>query len=183
MAEGQVKEVLEKEIICPLCLDFFREPKKLSCDHVYCKEYLGILVQSVRPNILISCPECHSLTQPPGNDVDNISTAFRIKRLVNSFHQVKVPEKRKVDLLPAKGTARWKHTTEQLIFYCETCNQSLCQDCVAITKDHEGHKYGFFEKVAPKYRKRNFCSELSDVKTQIGSIHLICPERSYRCSK
>lgn len=169
MAEGQVKEVLEKEIICPLCLDIFREPKKLPCDHVYCKECLRILVQSVRPNVLISCPECRSLTQPPGNDVNNFCTAFQINRLVDTYHQVKVPEQRKVDLLSAKGTVCWKHTTEQLVFYCETCNQSLCQDCVVMTKDHEGHKYGFFEKVAPKYRKK-LLSELSDVKTQETSI-------------
>ena len=32
MADGHVKEVLEKEITCPLCLEIFKDPKKLPCE-------------------------------------------------------------------------------------------------------------------------------------------------------
>ena len=40
MAEGHAQQVLEKEVTCPLCLDILQEPKKLPCDHVYCKACL-----------------------------------------------------------------------------------------------------------------------------------------------
>ena len=55
--------MLEKEIICPLCLDIYKEPKKLPCDHVYCKDCLKSLAE-VTANATISCPECRSITQP-----------------------------------------------------------------------------------------------------------------------
>ena len=64
MAEAsQVKQVLEKEIICPLCLDIYKEPKKLPCDHVYCKDCLKSLAE-VTANATISCLECHSIALP-----------------------------------------------------------------------------------------------------------------------
>ena len=64
MAEaGQVKQVLEKEITCPLCLDIYKEPKKLPCDHIYCKDCLKSLAE-VTANATISCPECRSIALP-----------------------------------------------------------------------------------------------------------------------
>ena len=87
MAEGRVKQVLENEITCALCLDLFKEPKRLPCDHVYCKDCLrGLALQSL--NATISCPECRTLTQVPGNDVNNLPTAFQINRLIEAFQQV-----------------------------------------------------------------------------------------------
>ena len=89
MAEGRVKEVLKKEVTCALCLDLFKDPKKLPCDHVYCKECLrGLALRSL--NATISCPECRTLTQVPGNDVNIFPTAFRVNHLIEAFQQVQV---------------------------------------------------------------------------------------------
>jgi hypothetical protein len=38
-----------------------------------------------------------------------------------------------------------------------------------MTNEHASHEYGFFEKVAPKYRKK-IATELSLIKTQNLSI-------------
>ena len=60
MAEGQVKQILEKEVTCPLCLDLFKDPKKLPCDHVYCKGCLrSLALHSL--NASISYPECRTI--------------------------------------------------------------------------------------------------------------------------
>ena len=175
MAEGQVKQVLEKEIMCPLCLDIYKEPKKLPCDHVYCKECLKSLAE-VTANATISCPECRSITQPLYNDVSNFPTAFRVNRLIQAYHQVDsakspppVPAVRtKIKpppRPPTKDTNCKHHTTQPLVFYCESCQKSLCPDCVLMTQEHASHKYGFFKEVAPKYRQ-NLLSEYANVKTQ-----------------
>jgi late competence protein required for DNA uptake (superfamily II DNA/RNA helicase) len=176
MAEtDQVKQVLEKEIICALCLDIYKEPKKLPCDHVYCKECLKSLAE-VTANATIPCPECRSIAQPLYNDVGNFPTAFRINRLIQAYYQVQakappVPaartkiRSRQPPRLPVKDVNCKHHTAQQLVFYCESCQKSLCHDCVLMTQEHAKHKYGFFKEVASRYRQ-NLLSEYGNVKTQ-----------------
>ena len=164
MAEGQVRQVLEKEVTCPLCLDLFKEPKKLPCDHVYCKECLrSLALRSL--NATISCPECRTLTQVPGNDVTNFSTAFRINRLVEAFQQVKV----ETDPPNITENICQDHPTQSLALYCNTCKKQLCRDCVLMTQEHTDHEYGFFKKMAPGYREK-LTNELSLIKSQDSSI-------------
>ena len=67
MASGMVKR-LESEVTCPLCLDIFTEPKRLPCDHVYCRECLhGLALRSTTGSI--SCPECRTDVLVPNFDV------------------------------------------------------------------------------------------------------------------
>ena len=165
MAEGRVKQVLEKEITCALCLDLFKEPKRLPCDHVYCKDCLrGLALQSL--NVTISCPECRILTQVPGNDVNNLRTAFQTNRLIEAFQQVQI----RVDTdSPNTNEMCQAHPTQPLAIYCETCKKQLCRDCILMSKQHASHEYGFFAEVAPKYREK-ITNKLSLIKTQKSSI-------------
>ena len=165
MAEGRVKQVIEKEITCALCLDLFKRPKKLPCDHVYCRDCLrGLALRSL--NATISCPECRTLCQVPGNDINNFPTAFQTNRLIEAFQQVQVQVETDS---PNVAEMCQAHPTQQLAMYCETCKKQLCRDCVLMTKKHASHEYGFFEEVAPKYRKK-VANELSLIKTQNLSI-------------
>ena len=164
MAECLVRQV-EKEVTCALCLDLFKEPKKLPCDHVYCTKCLrGLALRSL--NATISCPECRTLTQVPGNDVNNFPTAFQTNRLIEAFKQVQV---RVESDSPIVTEMCQIHLTQPLAIYCETCKKQLCRDCVLMSKEHSSHEYGFFEKVALKYREK-VISELSLIKMQKLSI-------------
>ena len=164
MAEGLVRQV-EKEVTCALCLDLFKEPKKLPCDHVYCKGCLRCLaLRSLSETI--SCPECHTPTQVPGNDVNNFLTAFQTNRLIEAFQQVQV---RVESDSPIINEMCQIHPTQPLAIYCETCKKQLCRDCVLMSKEHTSHEYGFFDKVAPKHREK-VISELSLIKTQKLSV-------------
>ena len=163
MAEGQIKQMLENEVTCPLCLDLFKDPKKLPCDHVYCKDCLrGLAVRSL--NATISCPECRTLTQVPGNDVNNFPAAFRINRFIEAFQQVRVETDS-----PNATEMCAAHPAQPLAIFCETCKKQLCRDCVLMSKEHTSHKYGFFKEVAPKYREK-VISKLSLIKMQKSSI-------------
>ena len=149
MAEGQVNQMLENEVTCPLCLDIFKEPKKLPCDHVYCKECLRGLAL-IRLNETISCPECRTPTQVPGNDVNNFPTDFRVNSLLEVFQQAPV-QVETAD--PLNGTEMCQvHPAQPLAIYCETCKKQLCQDCVK--EEHASHEWNYFEKMVPKYREK-----------------------------
>ena len=88
MAASQVRSVLEREITCAMCLDIFKEPKKLPCDHVFCK---GCLEMLARRNVTpaISCPECRRLAQLPNGVVKDLPTAFHVNRLIDAFQEVR----------------------------------------------------------------------------------------------
>ena len=162
MAESQVKQILEKEITCPLCLDIFKDPKKLRCDHVYCKECLKHLaLRSL--NATISCPECRFITQVPGSDISGFPTAFHINHLIEVFQQVAETS------LGSPSCTCQAHPTQSLALYCETCHKYICRDCVLVSDNHKSHKYGYFKDLAPKYRD-NVCNLLSLVKNQGASI-------------
>ena len=165
MAEGQVKQMLEKEVTCALCLDLFKQPKKLPCDHVYCRDCLrGLALRSL--NATISCPECRTLTQVPGNDVNNFPTAFRVNRLIEAFQQVQI---RVETDSPNVIEMCQIHPAQQLVIYCETCKKQLCRDCVLMSQEHASHEYGFFEKMAPKHREK-VIRKLSQITAQKSSI-------------
>ena len=165
MAEGQVKQMLEKEVTCALCLDLFKEPKKLPCDHVYCRDCLrSLALRSL--NATISCPECRTATQVPDNDVNKFPTAFRINRLIEAFQQVQI----RVETDSPNVTEMCQvHPAQQLVIYCETCKKQFCRDCVLMSQEHASHEYGFFERMAPKYREI-VISKLSQIKAQKSSI-------------
>ena len=152
MAESNVKRVLEKEVTCPLCLDLFKEPKKLPCDHVYCKDCIkGLALRSL--NATISCPECHTLTQLPNNDINNLPTDFRMNRFIEVFQEMKMGED--TDRSGANEEIRCEaHPAQPIAIYCGTCRKTLCRDCVLATKEHENHEYGFMEEMEEKVRKQ-----------------------------
>ena len=152
MAEGRVKQVLEKEVTCALCLDLFKQPKKLPCDHVYCRDCLrGLALRSLNINATISCPECHTEAKVPGNDINNFPTAFQTNQLIETFQQVQI---RVETDFPNVTEMCQIHPNQPLVIYCETCKKQLCRDCVLMTKQHTSHKYGFFDEVAPKHREK-----------------------------
>lgn len=74
MADGPLK-LVSNGVTCPICDHHCKEPRKLPCDHVYCRDCL----KSLALNAAISCPECHAIAQVPNNNLD----VFKNK---NSFH-------------------------------------------------------------------------------------------------
>ena len=176
---NHIKQALENEVTCPLCLDLFKEPKKLPCDHVYCKDCLkGLALRNL--NVSISCPECRNVTQVPSSDVNNFPTAFRVNRLVEAFQQAQEETdyhcEQDTNHPPRSCSV---HPTQTLALYCETCKKMLCRDCVIMSKEHAHHEYGYIQKVAKKYREKHtkrllltkeYGELLSQVRTQISNV-------------
>ena len=174
MAEGHAQQVLEKEVTCPLCLDILQEPKKLPCDHVYCKACLQRLANRSFNAASISCPECRALTQLTNGDVNNLPTAFRLNRLIEAFQHVQLVRE-ETDSLSAETaateeTAKCKvHQSQPLVLYCETCRVLLCRDCILATKDHSDHHYGFVNEMKEKLQKK-LMDTASSVEGQSGRV-------------
>ena len=63
MASG-IEKKLTKHLECAICLESFKEPKVLSCQHTYCKRCLERLVTiDGRGKYEVTCPECRKKTE------------------------------------------------------------------------------------------------------------------------
>ena len=90
MAVSQVKSVPEREITCSLCLGIFQEPKKLPCDHVFCKGCLEMRAMARRiVTHAIVCPECWGVAHLPNGLVEDLPTDLHVKRLIDAFQEVR----------------------------------------------------------------------------------------------
>ena len=176
---------LKREITCPLCLDTFREPKLLSCNHVYCKSPCleALLVRS--RNSTISCPECRVVTQVTANEVNSLRTAFHVNRLKEVVARLKkfplqtqlVPDDeggistdRRADRLAVKRFCKL-HPSQSLDIFCSTCTcqRLICRDCVVVDRTHENHDYDLVEKVVPGYKKA-LLERLDSVQETQGKV-------------
>ncbi|XP_003729576.1 tripartite motif-containing protein 59-like [Strongylocentrotus purpuratus] len=70
---------LHKNLECPVCLSFFKEPKILTCSHTFCKACLETLLES-RGELL--CPTCREETSVPGGDVGRLQSNITVRSLV-----------------------------------------------------------------------------------------------------
>ena len=147
-ASGVLKR-LESEVTCPLCLDIFTEPKRLPCDHVYCRECLrGLALRSTTGSI--SCPECRTDVPVPNFDVTVFTTPHQINRLIEMYHnQLSLAET--ATATPQLATCG-VHTSQPLALYCETCETLVCRDCVILTCAKKNHVHGFVNEMVKKYQ-------------------------------
>lgn len=67
----------QEELVCSICIDFFKQPRSLACQHTFCHECLEQLASDGSPSskasssgeIVISCPECRANILLPENGV------------------------------------------------------------------------------------------------------------------
>ena len=165
MAASDVRQDLELEVTCSLCLCVLQDPKLLSCNHIFCRSpCLESLIRRSRDNA-ISCPVCRAITEIPG-DLHKLQTAFHVNRLKDIIKRLGIKEqvkreptvgnKSKPDRSP--DTERpdrccGKHANQSLDLYCRQCKELTCKDCVAIDRKHSLHDYDLVSKVAPDFRR------------------------------
>ena len=158
--ESTIRRSLQSEVTCPLCLGIFTDPKRLPCEHVYCKQCLrGLALRSITGKN-ISCPECRRDILIPNNDVANFPTPHQVNRLIEMH--LKSAKTEAVTPQPAAATCKL-HNSQSLDLYCETCRSLVCGHCIAKTCAKKNHKYGFVNEMVEKYQA-DLNRELEPVK-------------------
>ena len=82
MATSSKHEAFHKNLECPVCLSFFKEPKILTCSHTFCKGCLETLLET-RGKLL--CPTCREETSVPGGDVGRLQSNITVRSLVKMW--------------------------------------------------------------------------------------------------
>lgn len=126
---------MERELTCPICQEWFREPVMLHCTHHICSSH----IEQSSQNGLLPCPVCGDITRMPegGLAVD------RSLQLVLEYWQEKAskPQARrlsgsKILDLPMCGFCEEQPAARR----CLQCDGVMCEAC-AVTS----HSKGFFK--------------------------------------
>ncbi len=140
---------LEAEVTCPLCLGVFVEPKKLPCEHVYCRACLhGLALRST--NKAISCPECRRDEPIPDDySVDHFITPYRVNRQIEMYQDIlKSTEEAATSPQPVTCNT---HNSQPLDLYCETCEKLVCTHCVIQSCTKKNHNHGYIDEMVKRY--------------------------------
>ena len=117
-------EELESEITCPICQEYYTEPKVLPCLHYYCKKCILTLALRTRSGKSFRCPECRCEATLPEEGVDSLKTAFFANRLRSKVITLQRAHG-KVEVKCESCTASSKAEA-----FCRQCARFICNDCV-----------------------------------------------------
>ena len=122
---GAFKKGLQKlkdEATCPVCQEFFQDPKILPCFHYYCKRCVLQLAAREQP---FPCPECRGDTLLPPTGADGFPTAFFVNRM-KSLHDAM----EKVQGATSSGDTICEQChSDKAVAFCRHCTQYICDHC------------------------------------------------------
>ena len=87
-AAANITEKLSKYLECSLCLSTFRNPKQLSCHHVYCKTCLDKLLEfNGDGSAYITCPvRCEEKTFiSEVHTTNDLGTVYELKGILDTL--------------------------------------------------------------------------------------------------
>ena len=124
MAEEALKKVAAR-LECGICLDQYKDPKLLSCFHVFCKECLESLVLQEEGQSILRCPNCRRATAVPPQGVSGLQSDFHAHHLFeikNTLTKAKEPQKTRCEKCK-KSTATG---------FCRDCGKFICEKCTEV---------------------------------------------------
>ncbi len=178
MAENSALQKLSEQLTCPVCLEYYKDPKVLSCHHVFCCNCLEGLARKENPKVLI-CPTCRHETFIPEDLVCNLKSAFYIHSLVDIKEillEQQVPSEQTKSDASQKGECCPNHPDRILEMFCDTCASPIC--CACIVNDHKSHSFSLITDIT-KEQKRTLSlqsklleQQVQVTQSQIGNINI-----------
>ncbi|XP_070205187.1 uncharacterized protein [Littorina saxatilis] len=108
---------------CSVCLDPYRDPKCLPCNHTFCE--CVTYVSNSHTGGTFPCPSCRKPSSLPAGGVAALQSNFYTKKQI-------------ARAAPLKKTLCNFHDDNKLEFYCAKCDEAICINC-KLTK-HKQHK-------------------------------------------
>ena len=127
MAEADMPSLSSLSLMCPVCLDTFKDPTILiGCGHTYCRGCLKNLIGNAGRNAIM-CPECRGITKLDRHGVRTLPPNVTIKKLLSDSKD-----------LATRGLHCSFHEFAKRDIYCEDCEILLCPLC--FSDGHTTHR-------------------------------------------
>ncbi|XP_061657835.1 E3 ubiquitin-protein ligase TRIM69 [Syngnathoides biaculeatus] len=165
---------ISRDLTCSICLDLFKQPVSLPCDHTFCQGCIEGYWTGPRGHcqgVSGSCPQCRKVypgqSYRPNRIVANIVESYCQgleesgggggNRLADAAEAEKAPA-------PAPRCSRHR---EELKLYCEEDQELVCLVC-GISQEHRNHTMVCVEEAELKYRA-SLNSSMDSLKTELST--------------
>ena len=148
---------------CIQCNYLKESMQKFSCNHLICKECLCLLLIENEfnhnkinlSNISLQCPECLGEFKSTEKCPNLILSYSELNNLFSNSNNT-----------PLKCI---KHPNEELKYYCEACNNELCEECKNLDNEHDTSQIELEDIKADEAEKllQNQCLTLDELKNKI----------------
>ncbi|XP_050777127.1 uncharacterized protein LOC127033274 isoform X3 [Gopherus flavomarginatus] len=137
MAAANPAKTLQDEVTCPICLEYFKDPVSLDCDHSFCRACITQCGEGFDTDI--SCPQCREIF-PQRN--------LRLNRQLRNI----VEAARELRLQPEPESLCEKHK-EPLKLFCKEDEILICLVCDR-SKEHRDHTVIPTEEAAEEFQEK-----------------------------
>ncbi|XP_028830129.1 E3 ubiquitin-protein ligase TRIM69 [Denticeps clupeoides] len=145
---------LSRDLTCSICLDLFKQPVSLPCDHTFCKACISNYWAGPRgqgQGGAGSCPQCRKVfsgqTYRPNRIVANIVESY----CQGLEEQDDLHVDRGIGGAHATPTPRCSRHREELKLYCEEDQELVCLVC-GLSQDHRNHTMSSIQEAEQSYR-------------------------------
>ncbi|CAM4657193.1 zinc finger protein RFP-like [Caretta caretta] len=139
MAAANPAKILQGEVTCSVCLDYFKDPVSLDCGHNFCQACIAQCWEGLRVNFW--CPECRRTFSQrnfkPNRQLRNIVEASRMFTVKST----KEPEVERVCEIHKRA----------LDVFCQEDETPICMVC-HLSRDHKEHTVVPIEEAAEDYK-------------------------------
>lgn len=154
----------ERIIICPTCRCESQIPKDgvaAFSSNFFINNMLDFLYVAQSSSKPVSCTNCDDRNTATSRCIECME--FLCQACVAAHHRTKLTKDHEVlaleELHGLKQEVQEKmhrpllcgvHDTDILKYFCETCDEPVCRECLII--DHREHRYGYLKDVDKKHR-------------------------------
>ncbi|XP_053740964.1 E3 ubiquitin-protein ligase TRIM69 [Synchiropus splendidus] len=147
---------ISRDLTCSICLDLFKQPVSLPCDHTFCQGCIEGYWTG--PRVLghggtSSCPQCRKMfpgqSYRPNRIVANIVESY-CHGLEESGGGCRMSESNLVEKVPTYVPRCSRHR-EELKLYCEEDQELVCLVC-GVSQEHRSHTMVCVQEAEQKYR-------------------------------
>ena len=127
-ANEEARKKVAAHLECGICLDQYKDPKLLSCFHVFCKQCLERLVLQEEGQSILRCPNCRRATTLPPQGVSGLQSDFHAHHLFEIQDMLVKAKEPKCEKCKMKTTATG---------FCRDCGKLICDKCTEIHQTWE----------------------------------------------
>ncbi|XP_071030472.1 E3 ubiquitin-protein ligase TRIM62-like [Oncorhynchus clarkii lewisi] len=163
---------LSRDLTCSICLDLFKQPVSLPCDHTFCQACITGYWTGPRGQVQGgsgSCPQCRKVfpgqSYRPNRIVGNIVESYcqGLEEREGLLGDMGVPER---SLAPAPAPCCARHR-EELKLYCEEDQELLCLVC-GLSQEHRNHNMVCVHEAQQRYRA-SLSSSMDSLKGELNT--------------